>query len=142
MKVAIELITSVDFFVSSLFILVLFFARVSRNSNRWHTRCYVNTANGRETARIVDLRLDYSHFCKMNKDRERELGIGWKEKERVPIVMINHTVTKYNFSVAVELDKMTITSDVDYVLSTIVPAEIADRRSGCIWFDSFSMNYT
>lgn len=75
---------------SSLFIPVLFFARVSLNSNRWHTRSYANTANGRETARIVDLRLDYSHFCKMNKGRERELGIGWKEKERVPIVMINH----------------------------------------------------
>ena len=26
----------------------------------------------------------------MNKGRERELGIGWKEKERVPIVMMNH----------------------------------------------------
>lgn len=78
----------------------------------------------------------------MNKGRERELGIGWKGKERIPIVMINHTTTKYNSSVAVELDRLTITCDDDYVLSTTVPAEIVDRRSGCIWFDSFSVDYT
>lgn len=69
----------------------------------------------------------------MNKGRERELGIGWKEKERIPIVMINHTATKYNSSVAVELDRLTITCDDDYVLSTTVPAEIVDRRYGCIY---------
>lgn len=47
--------------------------------------------------------------------------------------MINHTATKYNSSVAVELDRLTITCDDDYVLSTTVPAEIVDRRYGCIY---------